>query len=51
MACWGWTVYQASCIPPQAAQPETDHEAYVRRTNEKREAERRESEQFTRTGR
>jgi hypothetical protein len=21
MACWAWTVYQASCIPPQAAQP------------------------------
>jgi hypothetical protein len=21
MACWAWTVYQASCIPPQAALP------------------------------
>jgi hypothetical protein len=29
VACWAWAVYQASCIPPRAAQPEADHEAFV----------------------
>jgi hypothetical protein len=43
--------YLAEWQPAPAAQPETHHEAYVRRASERREAERRESEAFSRNGR
>jgi hypothetical protein len=48
---WAYGAYQDQLAANSPGEPESDHEGYVRRTNEKREAERRESEQFSRTGR